>query len=316
MALSTSTQYARAEDFFLLFGLYTRGGEIFLPASDELLCEYLAWQALTVDPKNLKGRLSAIRHLHLRMGLQWVPVSERYRVDRCLTGLMRLCPRAAKRKLPITPQLLIRMRQCPLIPWADPRMKVVWAAMLTAFFCFLRKDNFTAAKVDSFNSRKHLTRGDVVVGANCVQYTLRHSKTNQFGLREHTVVAPAIHGCILDAREAVYQAFQVCPGAKKADPAFCLPSVAGSVVPLTHQVFVASLRFCLKAIGVDPNRYSGHSFRRGGATFALNQGVDPLYVKWMGDWRSDAYLGYVDQYAPESLVRLPAAMAAACARMG
>ena len=125
MALSTSTQYAGAEDFFLLFGLYTRGGEIFLPASDELLCEYLAWQALTVDPKNLKGRLSAIRHLHLRMGLQWVPVSERYRVDRCLTGLMRLCPRAAKRKLPITPQLLIRMRQCPLIPWADPRMKVV-----------------------------------------------------------------------------------------------------------------------------------------------------------------------------------------------
>ena len=38
MALSTSTQYAGAEDFFLLFGLYTRGGEIFLPASDELLC--------------------------------------------------------------------------------------------------------------------------------------------------------------------------------------------------------------------------------------------------------------------------------------
>eukprot|EP00959_Pyramimonas_sp_CCMP1952_P255361 5333589-Pyramimonas_sp.AAC.1 len=87
-------------------------------------------------------------------------------------------------------------------------MKVVWAAMLTTFVCFLRKDNFTVTKVDLFNLRKHLTRGDVVVGASCVQYTLRHSKTNQFGLREHIVVAPAIHGCILDARKAVYLAFQ------------------------------------------------------------------------------------------------------------
>ena len=40
---------------------------------------------------------------------------------------------------------------------------VVWGAMLIAFFCFLRKGNFTVNKVDAFNSRKHLYRGDVAL---------------------------------------------------------------------------------------------------------------------------------------------------------
>jgi hypothetical protein len=43
-----------------------------LPASDTLLCQYLEWQIGSVDPKNLGGYLSAIRNLHLSLGLPWV----------------------------------------------------------------------------------------------------------------------------------------------------------------------------------------------------------------------------------------------------
>ena len=69
-----------------------------------------------MDPKNLKTKLAAIRYLHERLrGFVWVPVSERFKVHRCIMGLKRLCLTPVRRKLPITPALLIRMRMCSTI---------------------------------------------------------------------------------------------------------------------------------------------------------------------------------------------------------
>jgi hypothetical protein len=81
--------------------------------------------------------------------------------------MRRLISTPRKQKLAMTPELLVRMRRCKTIRWWDPRMKVIWAAMLLAFFTISRKDNFSVDKVDAFNPRKRLTRGDVkVLGAS------------------------------------------------------------------------------------------------------------------------------------------------------
>ena len=40
---------------------------------------------------------------------------------------------------------------------------------------------------------------------------------------------------------------------------------------------------------------SSHSFRRGGATWALSCGVPGGIVKLLGDWKSAEYLVYLDQ---------------------
>jgi hypothetical protein len=61
--------------------------------------------------------------------------------------------------------------------------------------------------------------------------------------------------------------------------------------------------------------FSGHNFRRGGATFAHRMGVSPLLIKLMGDWSSDAYMTYIDHATPEDLARLPRALARAIAAM-
>ena len=68
-------------------------------------------------------------------------------------------------------------------------------------------------------------------------------------------------------------------------------------------------------IGVDPSQFSGHSFRRGGATFAHRMSVSPLLIKLMGDWSSDAYMSYIDHTTPTDLARLPRALAKAIAAM-
>ena len=315
LAPSTSGQYAGAAHIFIMFCMYVDGDNFTLPATDAMLCLYLQWQSLTVDPKNLKTKLSAIRYLHERLGYVWIPPSERFMVHRCIMGLKRLCLTPVNRKLPITPALLIRMRLCRGIDWSTPTMVVVWGAMLIAFFCFLRKDNFTVDKVDAFNSRRHLCRNDVCFGRADVTFTFRHSKTNQFHARVHRTKAVRIPGHLLDPVQALINAFKACPHADPAGPAFAIPTPDGGVSPLTHRLFVETLRFCLSKIGVDPSQFSGHSFRRGGATFAHRMGVSPLLIKLMGDRSSDAYMAYIDHTTPADLARLPRALAKAIAAM-
>ena len=120
LAPATNNQYTGAAHIFIMLCMYIEGDNFMLPASDAVLCLYLQWQSLTVDPKNLKTKLSAIRYLHERLGYVWVPPSERFMVHRCIMGLKRLCLTPVKRKLPITPALLMRMRKCPDIDWSEP----------------------------------------------------------------------------------------------------------------------------------------------------------------------------------------------------
>ena len=63
---------------------------------------------------------------------------------------------------------------------------------------------------------------------------------------------------------------------------------------VTYNWFLQKLKHVLFLIGVDPSRYSGHSFRRGGASFALECGLSPDLIKSQGDWKSGAYQSYRD----------------------
>lgn len=48
-------------------------------------------------------------------------------------------------------------------------------------------------------------------------------------------------------------------------------------------------------MGVDnPSRFRGHSFRRGGATWAFRAGVPGELIQIYGDWASDAYKCYLE----------------------
>ena len=124
-----------------------------------------------------------------------------------------------------------------------------------------------------------------------------------------------LDGKILDPKLAVERAFAVSPHARSSDPAFMIPPAKGPVL-LTHYIFFGRLKHCLRAIGVDASLYSGQSFLRGSATHAHRLGVDPMLIKRMGDWRSDAYMLYIDHHTPEGLVCLPAAMTQSCAALG
>ena len=61
----------------------------------------------------------------------------------------------------------------------------------------------------------------------------------------------------------------------------------------THSSFENYLKKALTMVGQPSHAYSGHSFRRGGASFACSCGVPSDLIKIQGDWSLDAYLRYL-----------------------
>ena len=70
---------------------------------------------------------------------------------------------------------------------------------------------------------------------------------------------------------------------------------------LTYAKFQVILKNLVSRLGKDPNNYSSHSFRRGGATHAFRSHVPPELLKHHGDWRSDAYLVYLEYNMSQKL---------------
>ena len=73
--------------------------------------------------------------------------------------------------------------------------------------------------------------------------------------------------------------------------------------PLTRARLGAELREALKAVGYDPHKYVGHSYRIGAATTASLCGIQDSTIKMLGRWQSSAYTLYI-QTPPSSLIPL------------
>jgi hypothetical protein len=83
---------------------------------------------------------------------------------------------------------------------------------------------------------------------------------------------------------------------------------------MTHSDFVNKFKELVAQCGLDWTQYSGHSFRRGGATFAFRLGIGCDHIKYLGDWASDAYQRY-QEMSIETQLSLPRAMAEAVAKL-
>ncbi|KAK7485543.1 hypothetical protein BaRGS_00023231 [Batillaria attramentaria] len=119
------------------------------------------------------------------------------------------------------------------------------------------------------------------VDSHCITVLVKWSKNNQFRERVHKVNLPVLEPHPLCPVAAVVSAFRLQGPQAPSSPAFSLTATA----------FARRLRY-LVAGRTD---ISSHSFRRGGATWALSCGVPGEVIKVMGDWKSSAYLAYVDQ---------------------
>ena len=212
------------------------------------------------------------------------------RVKLTLKGLEKLKRHIPLRKLPITPGMFLKFRSH--LDFRNSAHVALWAALLFGFFTFFRTANLCPPSRETFSSFSTLSRNDITFTSWGAAITVTWTKTRQSEDTALVVPIPYIPNsdlCPVKALQALFQAVHVPPSAL----AFSYISKAQEPDCLTASTFRSSIQSLASCIGLEPANYSGHSLRRGGATFAFQCGIPPELIKMQGDWRSDAYLLYL-----------------------
>ena len=165
-----------------------------------------------------------------------------------------------------------------------------WASLLVAFFLMLRISNLLPKFVKT-QGTKHLLRSNFSVGKNIALVKLHWSKTMQFGQRSLVLPLARMPGSPLCPVYHIKELFERFQTGRHA-PAFSYFQ-RGKIVFWTEKSWVDYLRKKLQPLVQNVHDFSGHSFRRGGATFAFSAGIPSELIQLQGDWRSDAYKEYL-----------------------
>jgi len=298
LATSSAASYRRHVRYFVRFMGANQLSAYVLAGHPLHMSLYVSFLAETVSHSSILTYLKGVKALYTRLGL-----ADPFRdpgVQRVLAGIKR-CNGAApsQQKLPIQPWMLVQWAEFLRIAESDFGL-AVFTAMVFAFFGFFRKSTVAVAprrageELDDRVERRVLRRSDIRVDLanDCVRVTQHWSKTIQARERTHEVPLAGCRGSVLDPVSLYSLLLQRIPAPDSAH-AFSYPR-RGRLVPLTHGVFVATVKRLAAQSGLSAADFAGKSFRRGGASFAFASGVRGELIQSHGDWRSDAYLVYLE----------------------
>lgn len=260
-----------------------------VPLSPMNLARYVAHLSDRLCYNSLSNYISIIRLLHREAGVD-SPLDCFY-IDTVLKGAKRALGSNTNRKLPITPLVLRDIFS--LLDLSCSQDLCFWAACLVAFFSFLRKSNLFPPSTSTFNPMQHLSRSDIVFSKSGCVLNIRGTKTIQFRERMLCIPLPVVANSPLCPAKMLLLNFKMVPAVTTPSPAFLFLR-GGNTHVLTYSIFLKMLQTFLKRLGYDCKKYSGHSFRRGGASFAFECGLPSEFIQSQGDWKSDAYKTYID----------------------
>ncbi len=166
-----------------------------------------------------------------------------------------------RERLPISPNILRTIKRVweEAPPHADKTM--LWEACCFGFFGFLRSGEMTAPSDRTFDPSCHLV--DNPENPQVLRVTIKQSKTDPFckGINLNLGKTAAD---LCPVREVLN--YLVVRG-RRQGPLFLFAD--GTY--LTRLRLVEALRQALGKAGIDPTKYSGHSFRIGAATTAVEK---------------------------------------------
>jgi len=291
-APATAAQLRKEAFYFIRFCVLA-GLTHLIFARDELtFMRYVAWLATTCSHDTISNYLNGVRVLYQQHGLGH-PFTDMPFLAMLRQGVRRQKGHSPKKKRAITPEMLHMWRL--LMDGGNPAHTALFACMLGGFFGFFRKSTLAPAGLACLaDPELHLRRGDITVDPDryCLVVRIPKSKTNPYKERVDRVYIAGRRGCTLDPVGA-YHNMVTCSPAPNHAPAFGFTQ-AGRYQPITHAYFVKQTKLYAAAIGLDPAEVSGHSYRRGGATYAFTAGVPDSLIQAQGLWASLCYRGYID----------------------
>ena len=296
LAVSTTRQYAAHIRYFAAFCAYFGLG--FETPLEVTVCAYVALLARSVAPATVQQYLKGLKDFYRGLGYAVFGDPMAWRsLYRELKGITRLGSKAVGKKLPITPGMLLAFRQT-LGDLSCPEWAAMWACALTAFFGFFRKSNVAVRSRSVTTDGKCIRWGDVRViqgpAGPALEIAVPSSKTRLAGRAPACYIQgqPGHPLCPVTAWQW-HRSLNAAPGAE-LQPAFSYTSAAGVRASLSHADVVQMAKFMASLVGVSVEDVAGHSFRRGGATWAYRMGAEDRMIQRQGDWRSMLYREYCD----------------------
>ena len=268
------------------------------PATPRDLVLFLELMAITVTYNHLKHLLSSIKFYHKALNFQFPEFD--FDVVNTLQGIKRRQSHTPHQALPLTPDIMRDMYSH--LDMSKVKDRALWCSYLITFYCLFRKSNSIPKSMSQVNLRRTLLRRHIKVTQDSVYVHCTFSKTIQFGQRDLVIPIPSNSDPVLDPvrhLSALYSTVN-CP---LDAPAFSY----GPNLFISHSSFTSQLKKLLKLAGYEPSLYSGHSFRRGGATMLYKLGASILQIQASGDWASQCFARYLhvsaeDRQAVQMLV--------------
>lgn len=246
------------------------GGRI--PAEPETVATYLATHADVLSVATLNRRLAALAKVHRSYGMA-NPTSTEL-VKSVLRGLKRVKGVAQRQARPLLKEDLISALDATGEGLRDVRDR---ALLLIGFAGGFRRSELVS-----------LTCGDIELVRQGIVVSLRRSKADQDGVGRKIGIPHARgHWCPVAALDQWMKYSGITEGVlfrpvNRHDRIGAMP-LSGEAVGLI-------VRERLKAAGIDPEGYSGHSLRAGLATSAAQAGVPTWKIRQQTGHASDAML--------------------------
>ncbi len=260
-----------------------------LPANLHTICGFAQFLSRSLKPPSIRNYLSGVKLLHILSGFEYV-FSEDFHLQLTLRGISRLHPHVPRRAKPMTPAILKLFHDH--MDHSSSVHCTVFACGLLSFFTMARLGSVLPASSTAKTSK-------VILGRDCINFskegmlvTFLHTKTIQFGRRRLHI--PLVK---LDSIFCPVKAFRKSLSFLNVSHqvAFVTRDCHGHVSPLTKSIFIKVFREVLDAAGEqDVSGFTGHSFRRGGASWAFQAGIPGELIQVCGDWASDAYKKYLE----------------------
>lgn len=166
-------------------------------------------------------------------------------------------------------------------------------AFLLGYYGLLRRSEIIALQVADVQIKTLPNQ------AQYIEITIRKSKTDQRGQGAHVCLAPVSRHhidllAIFKKWAIALASFDSHPSAaflpafNKESNMFQAPLRKGQALATRFQWYIKQLHIKFPFLGLKPELFAMHSFRRGGTTNAWECGVDRNLLKIHGRWRSDA----------------------------
>ena len=275
-------------------------GPLTTPLWDKLEDEWLAMRfvcALVEDrgitPNSAASYFSSVQGWHAREhGVKLCGGLKLERLPQMLKGLRRIIgsvPKPLRRG--VAPRALKQAMDMLLDP-NNPTDANIRAALATALQGLLRSHEYTTpnGKVE----RETLLRSDLVELNESRAVLMMHPCKNMNHLGGKT--CPLVIGAGGEHVDAVWELnnlFRVDPVARHemgSTPLFREPSTNEPIRYGTVNAMVnAMVKRLMQAVGENPEHFSTHSLRIGGATALFAAGANETIIRTMGRWSSDIY---------------------------